>query len=68
MKTSFYLRHAAIIHGRELPAGALIGVLETPDGVDVDRAVLAIASGKATANKEPKAADPKPAAKAPEAK
>lgn len=57
MKTKFY----AVVPmnpgtGGELAAGALVATVETPDGVDVDRALNAIARGLATSN--PPAAKP----------
>lgn len=71
MKTKFY---AAVPMNPgaagELPAGTLVATVETPDGVDVDRALNAIARGLATAN-APKPAGPEtgePAAAADAAK
>lgn len=63
MKQEFFsTRELSLPGGRVVPAGELVATVETPDGIDPERALNAIRSGFATAGK------PAPAPAAPEAK
>lgn len=55
MKHEFRLVRPAYINKRELPVGALVATVETPEGVPVERALAAIAGGHAVESAPPPA-------------
>lgn len=47
-KTNFFSTFEMTIDGKTIPAGTRIATLETDERIDADRAIRAIAAGRAT--------------------